>query len=117
MIRSLYNNFCYIGHNLIYNYYILLFTIFPTYFKSTVIDAKKNNDLYYNRMMLISFTDDIYNKYNIDLIDIHSNIIKFLNNNNNNDKKENIENDDNISVMSDLSDLSDCSSTSSGIFD
>lgn len=112
MIRSLYNNFCYIGHNLIYNYYILLFTIFPTYFKSTVIDAKKNNDLYYNRMMLISFTDDIYNKYNIDLIDIHSNIIKFLNNNN--DKKENIENDDNISVMSDLS---DCSSTNSGIFD
>jgi hypothetical protein len=49
--------------------------------------------------MLLSFTDDIYNKYQIDLINIHKNIMTCINNNN----------DDNISIMSDLSNLSDLS--------
>ena len=51
-------------------------------------------------MLFLSFTDDIYNKYHIDLIDIQQNIITCFNNINNN-------NDDNISVMSDMSDMSD----------
>jgi hypothetical protein len=79
--------------------------IFPSYFKETVVSLKKNSDNYYNKMMLLSFTDDIYNKYQIDLIDIHKNIMKCLN-----------ENDiDNISVMSDLSDLSDLSDFSNDL--
>jgi hypothetical protein len=112
MFRSICNNFLYIGHNIIFNCYIFLFSIFPNYYKDTIINAKKTNDTYYNRMMFINFTDDIYNKYNIDLINIHSNIIKFINNkssnNNNND------NSDNISVMSDISnsDISDISASS-----
>jgi hypothetical protein len=66
--------------------------------------------------MFINFSDDIYNKYNIDIINIHSNIIKLLNNNKiNNDNyldftDNNIDDEnDNISVMSDLSDVSDMS--------
>jgi hypothetical protein len=73
--------------------------IFPNYFKDTIISLKSKSDNYHNKMMLLSFTDDIYNKYQIDLINIHKNIMTCINNNN----------DDNISVMSDLSDLSDLS--------
>jgi hypothetical protein len=81
--------------------------IFPSYFKETIISLKKNSDNYYNKMMLLSFTDDIYNKYQIDLINIHKNIMKCLNENKNNN--ENDEDIDNISVMSDLSDFSELS--------
>ena len=80
MFRIICNNFLYIGHNIIYNYYLFLFCIFPTYFKDLVIKTKQTNDIYYNRMMFISFNDEIYNKYNIDIIDIHSNLIKMINN-------------------------------------
>ena len=75
--------------------------IFPNYYKDTIIALKKKSDIYHNKMLFLSFTDDIYNKYHIDLIDIQQNIITCFNNiNNNND-------DDNISVMSDMSDMSD----------
>jgi hypothetical protein len=89
--------------------------IFPSYFKNTIINIKKTNDVYYNKMMLLSFTDDIYNKYQIDLIDIHKNIMKCLNytknkTNDNNDNNDN--NNDNISHMSDMSDISDISDIS-----
>jgi hypothetical protein len=70
--------------------------IFPNYYKDTIISLKNKSDNYHNKMMLLSFTDDIYNKYQIDLINIHKNIMTCINNND----------DDNISVMSDLSDLS-----------
>jgi len=55
--------------------------------------------------MLMAFTDDIYNTYHIDLINIHKNILKNIQNNTNN-----IDNTDNISIMSDISDISDLSS-------
>ncbi len=102
MFRSIYYIFLSYGQNIILNYYLILFAIFPSYFKNSLIEAKKLSDSYYNKMMLLSFTDDIYNKYHIDLIDVHANIIKFINSDKNND-------DDNISVMSDLSDFSDFS--------
>jgi hypothetical protein len=82
--------------------------IFPSYFKNTIINIKKTNDVYYNKMMLLSFTDDIYNKYQIDLIDIHKNIMKCLNYTKNK-TNDNDDNDDNISYMSDMSDISDIS--------
>lgn len=104
MYRSIYYIFLSFSQNIVFNYYLFLFALFPTYFKNSVVNAKKTSDNYYNKMMLLSFTDDIYNKYHIDLIDVHANIIKYINE----DKK----NDDNISIMSDLSDMSDLSSTS-----
>jgi hypothetical protein len=79
--------------------------IFPNYYKDTIITLKNKSDNYYNKMMLLSFTDDIYNKYQIDLIKIHKNIMNCINNNNDNDNDN--DNDENISVMSDLSDVSD----------
>ena len=99
MFRIICNNFLYIGHNIIYNYYLFLFCIFPTYFKDLVIKTKQTNDIYYNRMMFISFNDEIYNKYNIDIIDIHSNLIKMINNVNVNVNVNNNDNDnDNVNV-------------------
>jgi len=120
MFRSICCNFLYIGHNIIFNCYIFLFSLFPNYYKDTIINAKKTNDIYYTRMMFINFTDDIYNKYNIDLINIHSNIIKFINNKsihnnttinntNTNTNNDNDNDNDNISIMSDISDISDIS--------
>lgn len=85
-----------------------MFALFPTYFKQSVVDAKKTADNLYNSLMFLHFNDDIYKKYNIDLINIHANIMKIIDknkkmiNDNNND-------DDKISIMSDLSDLSDLS--------
>jgi hypothetical protein len=107
MNRSIYFTFLSIGNNIVLNYYLCWYMIFPSYFKETIISLKKNSDNYYNKMMLLSFTDDIYNKYQIDLINIHKNIMKCLNENKNNN--ENDEDIDNISVMSDLSDFSELS--------
>ena len=107
MNRSIYFALLSFGNNIIYNYYLVCYIIFPSYFKNTIINIKKNNDIYYNKMMLLSFTDDIYNKYQIDLIDIHKNIMKCLNNTD----------DDNISYMSDISDISDISDSISVMSD
>jgi len=108
MNRSIYFALLTIGNNIIYNYYLVCYMIFPTYFKNTIINIKKTNDVYYNKMMLLSFTDDIYNKYQIDLIDIHKNIMKCLNYT----KNKTNDNDDNISHMSDMSDISNISDIS-----
>ena len=108
MNRSIYFTIISIGNNIMLNYYLVLYMIFPNYYKDTIVSLKKNSDIYYNKMMLLSFTDDIYNKYQIDLIDIHKNIMTCLNNNNNNDNNndDDNDNDDNISIMSDISDIS-----------
>jgi hypothetical protein len=58
--------------------------------------------------MLLSFTDDIYNKYQIDLIDIHKNVMKCFNNTKIIDNNDN----DNISIMSDISETSNISDIS-----
>ena len=120
MYKTIYCIFLSIGNNIIFNYYLFMFALFPTYFKQSVIDAKKTSDNLYNSLMFLNFNDDIYKKYNIDLIDIHANIMKIIDKNKkmisncNNDGNGNDNNDcdDNISVMSDLSDASDVSSMS-----
>jgi hypothetical protein len=87
-----------------------MFAMFPNYFKQSVVDAKKTSDSLYNSLMFLHFNDDIYKKYHINLMDIHANIMKMINENkmmikNNNDHNNN-DNEDNISIMSDLSDSS-----------
>ncbi len=106
MYRSIYFIILSFGQNMILNYYLFMFALFPSYFKNSVVNAKKNSDNYYNKMMLLSFTDEIYNKYHVDLINVHANIMKCIKN----DIK--INDDDNISIMSDISDMSDYSSMS-----
>jgi len=105
MNRSIYFALLSFCNNIVLNYYLVLYMIFPSYYKNTIIQLKQNSDTYYNKIILLSFTDDIYNKYHIDLIDIHKNIMNTVNTIKNNDNNDN----DNISIMSDLSDLSDLS--------
>ena len=106
MNRSIYFSILSISNNIILNYYLFWYMIFPNYYKDTIISLKKKSDIYHNKMLFLSFTDDIYNKYNIDLIDIQQNIINYFNNiTNDNDN-------DNISIMSDMSDISNISDIS-----
>lgn len=109
MYKTIYCIFLSIGNNIIFNYYLFMFSIFPTYFKQSVVDAKKTSDSLYNSLMFLHFNDDIYKKYHINLMDIHANIMKMIDKNKqmikNEDEKE--DKNDDISVMSDLSDLSD----------
>jgi hypothetical protein len=88
-----------------------MFAMFPNYFKQSVVDAKKTSDSLYNSLMFLHFNDDIYKKYHINLMDIHANIMKMINENkmmikNNNDHNNDNCDEDNISIMSDLSDSS-----------
>ena len=108
MNRSIYFTLLSFGNNIVLNYYLIWYMIFPNYFKDTIISLKKNSDNYHNKMMLLSFTDDIYNKYQIDLIDIHKNVMKCFNNTKIIDNNDN----DNISIMSDISETSNISDIS-----
>lgn len=115
MNRSFYYALLSIYNNSILNIYFCGYLIFPNYFLNKIKNNKKTSDEYYNKMLLLSFTDDIYNKYQIDLIDIHKNLLDTINNY----KKKTTyglcneyfntinNNDDNISIMSDMSDISD----------
>ena len=111
MYKTIYCIFLSIGNNIIFNYYLFMFAMFPNYFKQSVVDAKKTSDSLYNSLMFLHFNDDIYKKYHINLMDIHANIMKMINENkmmikNNNDHNNDNCDEDNISIMSDLSDSS-----------
>lgn len=110
MNRKIYLILLSFANNIVYNFYLFGFMIYPDYFKNSIIKYKNLSDSYYKKLMILYVTDDIYNKYNIDLIDIHKNIlntIKSFKSNTNLLMNEN--NNDNISIMSDLSDISDLS--------
>ena len=106
MYKTIYCIFLSIGNNIIFNYHLFMFAIFPTYFKQSVVDTKKMSDILYNNLMFLHFNDDIYKKYNINLLDIHANIMKMIDENKNRMINNQNNDDDNISVMSDLSDSS-----------
>lgn len=100
MNRSIYFAFIAIGNNIVYNYYLLCYMFFPKYFKQSIVNQKKHNDIIYNKMMLLSFTDDIYNTFNIDLIQLYKKIINSIN------TTTQVVIEDDISIMSDMSDVS-----------
>jgi hypothetical protein len=79
-----------------------MFAMFPNYFKQSIINVKKNADNLYNSVMFLHFNDDLYKNYNINLMDIHANIMKMINEN----KMMIKDDEDNISIMSDLSEVS-----------
>lgn len=88
-IKAIFNNITLI--------FILIGDIFyPRYFKPILIKYQKKSIEYVNYSILMSFSDMIYNDYNIDVIDITEKI--------KNRKIEKIENDDNISISSIISD-------------
>jgi len=112
MNRSFYYTLLSIYNNCILNVYLCGYLIFPNYFSNKITTYKKNSDEYYNKMLLLSFTDNIYNKYNIDLLNIHKHILETIKKNKNTTNEYWYDDEDTISIMSDLSDLSDMSDIS-----
>lgn len=92
--NSIILNCCLIGYN-----------FFPNYFEEKIKYYKKQNDIYKNFIMFLSLADNIYNKYNIDVINIGTKIY------NNYTKYNTIELDilcdDDLSDISDMSDIDD----------
>lgn len=117
MNRSFYYALLSIYNNCVLNIYFCGYLIFPNYFLNKIKENKKISDDYYNKLLLLSFTDDIYNKYKIDLIDIHKNILDSYNNYKNKttyglcNEYLNDDNNDNISIMSSISSMSNMSDT------
>lgn len=119
MNRSFYYALLSIYNNCILNIYFCGYLIYPNYFLNKIKDNKKTCDEYYNKLLILSFTDDIYNKYKIDLINIHKNILETYNNYKNKNKisyglsneyfNDFNDNDDNISTMSSISSMSNIS--------
>jgi len=113
------NIYYYCYNNIILNVYLIGYIFYPDKFKNKIINIKKTIDNCYNMMLMISYRDEIMNKYQIDIFDVYkqfTNILSPLSNNNL------IDNDnDNISVMSSVSSSSsldvDSESSVSSLFD
>lgn len=123
MNRSFYYALLSMYNNCLLNIYFCGYLILPNYFLNKITIRKKLCDEYYNKLVLLSFTDNIYNKYQIDLIDIHAKLLNTYNNykknkltyglsneyfnDDNDDNDDNVISSvsDNISIMSDISDI------------
>ena len=99
--------YCY--NNIILNFYLIGYMFFPDKFKNKIINLKKTIDNCFNMIQMISFRDEILNKYQIDIFDVYKQFNVIMNPNKN--RITNI-NDDNISVMSSVSSLSSFDSLS-----
>ena len=111
------NIYYYCYNNIILNVYLIGYIFYPDKFKNKIINIKKTIDNCYNMMLMISYRDEIMNKYQIDIFDVYkqfTNILSPLSNNN-------LIDNDNISVMSSVSSSSslnfDSESSVSSLFD
>jgi len=117
-----------IYNNILLNCCILGNKVFSNYFNDKIIYYKKQKEIYNNYIFFISFSDEIYKKYNINLLSISSKLFNLTNSiamnkinedddmssissmssimNNDDDYDEDYDDDydeyDNISIMSDL---------------
>lgn len=97
-----------ISNNIFYNFYLLFNIFFPKYFKDKIIELKEFNDKNFNYLLFLIYAEEIYEKYNIDVIKIKDMYYEFINNN-----KINNNNDDNISKISSINSSLNSSSCSS----
>jgi len=112
-----------ISNNIFYNFYLLSNIFFPKYFKDRIIKIKELNDSHYNNLQFLLYTEEIYEKYDIDLIklkDMYYELIeKYKKNDDKNDRKDDKNDDKNsIKSLSSNSSLnSSCSSLNSSFYD
>lgn len=102
-MRHLYYNLLVFRNNIILNFLLLGNIIVPKYFNDKIIEYKKITDNYYKYIILITISDEIEKKYNIDMITIGMSLY------NNYKLILNGYNDDNDEILSNLSDSSDLS--------
>ena len=105
-----------ISNNIFYNFYLLSNIFFPKYFKDRIIKIKELNDSHYNNLQFLLYTQEIYEKYDIDLIklkDMYYELIeKYKKNDDKNDDTNSIK-----SLSSNSSLNSSCSSLNSSFYD
>jgi hypothetical protein len=113
-----------ISNNIFYNFYLLSNIFFPKYFKDRIIKIKELNDSHYNNLQFLLYTEEIYEKYDIDLIklkDIYYELIeKYKNNEDDKNDSKDDKNDDKNSIKSLSSNSSlnsSCSSLNSSFYD
>jgi len=110
------NIYYYCYNNIILNVYLIGYIFYPDKFKNKIINIKKTIDNCYNMMLMISFRDDILNKYEIDIFDIYKQFTNIMT-----PTTYKLIETDNISVMSSVSSLSslndDSESNVSSLFD
>lgn len=118
-----------VSNNIIYNIYLIFNIFLPKYFKDKIINIKEVNDKNYNYLLFLIYSNEILDKYNIDIMkikDMYDEFINkqskknYINNNNVNNIYNNNDNDDNsiksISSVSSL-DSSLSSSLDSSVYD
>jgi len=102
-MRHLYYNLLVFRNNILLNFLLLGNIIIPKYFNDKIIEYKKITDDYYKYIILITISDEIEKKYNIDMITIGMSLY------NNYKLMLNDYDDDNDEILSNLSDSSDLS--------
>ena len=106
-----------ISNNIFYNFYLISNIFFPKYFKDKIAKIKELNDNYYNNFQFLLYTEEIYEKYDIDLIKLkdmyYEFIEKYKNNNNDNIKIKNNNDEDNDNDNNDTNSIKSLSSNSS----
>lgn len=122
-----------ISNNIFYNFYLFLNIFFPKHFKDKIVNIKELNDKNYNNLLFLIYTEEIYEKYDIDLIKIKDMYYQFIDKyknkeinkeiNDNNEINNEI-NKDNISKISSINSSmnsslcsSVCSSLNSSFYD
>jgi len=106
--RHLYYNFLAINNNLILTFFLIANSIVPNYFNEQLIKYKLKGDEYYKYIIIFKISDEIQNKYNIDMISIGLQLY---------DKYKSLElepkkDEDSLSQLSDISDISNISNIS-----
>lgn len=111
-----------ISNNIFYNFYLLFNIFFPKYFKDKMIKTKELNDEYYNNLLFLIYTEEIYEKYDIDIIKIKNMYYEFIEKYNkknlimNNDNVDKTDNISNISSITSSLNSSPCSSLNSSFY-
>lgn len=111
-----------VSNNIIYNIYLIFNIFLPKYFKDKIINIKEVNDKNYNYLLFLIYSNEILDKYNIDIMkikDMYDEFINkqskknYINNNNVNNIYNNNDNDDNsIKSISSVSSLDSSLSSS-----
>jgi len=110
--NSCINVYYYLYNNIVLNSFLIGYVFFPNIFKDRIINIKKTIDDCHNRIVMVSFRNEILDKYNIDVFDMYKQFQSILNTDimlHPIKKKRNINyitlltENDNISVMSSLS--------------
>jgi hypothetical protein len=107
--RHIYYNFLAIKNNLILIFLLIANSIVPNYFNEQIIKYKLKGDEYFKYIVIFKISDEIKNKYNIDMISIG---LQLYDKYKSIEETKETEKEDSLSTISDISDISEISDIS-----